>query len=231
MLMNNGLIDVSRLRAFARRTINRFKRQPQFFLKKVNGVIHVGGNLGQERDLYAAHDLNVLWIEPIPGVFSKLAEHIADNPRQRALCQLITDVDNKEYTFHISDNEGQSSSILDFAGHKEIWPEVSFVKNITLKSMTLSSLLKRERIDLSKYDALVIDTQGSELLVLKGAVDLLPRFRFIQTEAANFASYQHGCQLSDLDDFLRQHGFHRAAINRFTPRAAVGAYFDVTYAK
>jgi hypothetical protein len=42
------------------------------YLRKVRGVIHVGANEGQERDLYAAFGLNVIWIEPIPEVFQVL---------------------------------------------------------------------------------------------------------------------------------------------------------------
>ena len=32
------------------------------FLKSVSGVIHVGANTGQERDLYAKYHLDVVWI-------------------------------------------------------------------------------------------------------------------------------------------------------------------------
>jgi hypothetical protein len=39
-------------------------RPPQAYLAKCHGVIHVGANAGQERDLYAAHGLSVVWIEP-----------------------------------------------------------------------------------------------------------------------------------------------------------------------
>src|SRR5436309_6030900 len=154
--MNNPSIGGFRLRALARRIITRFKRHPDFFMKNVTGVVHIGANRGQERDVYAAHNLNVLWVEPIPEVFSDLKKHIAAFPKQKALCQLMTDVDEKEYSFHISSNQGESSSIFDLAQHKELWPDVWFTKSITLKSLTLSSLVKRDRIDLSKYDSLVM---------------------------------------------------------------------------
>ena len=36
------------------------------YLKRVTGVIHVGANAGQERELYASFHLDVVWIEPIP---------------------------------------------------------------------------------------------------------------------------------------------------------------------
>ena len=53
------------------------------YLRKVRGVIHVGASEGQERDLYAAFGLNVIWIEPIPEVFQVLRDNIAELQTQR----------------------------------------------------------------------------------------------------------------------------------------------------
>jgi hypothetical protein len=44
------------------------------FLRKVNGLIHIGANIGQERAIYAEYDLRVAWIEPIPDVFERSAK-------------------------------------------------------------------------------------------------------------------------------------------------------------
>ena len=140
---------------------------------------------GQERELYAKYKLKVLWIEPLPHVFEKLCENIKGFPGQIAVNHLITDKDDAEYLFfHIANNE-QSSSILEFARHKEIWPDVHYVAQTTLKSVTLDSLLGKIGAASSSYQAIVMDTQGSELLVLKGATRSLGQFKFIRTEAAD----------------------------------------------
>jgi FkbM family methyltransferase len=109
------------------------------FLKKVSGVIHVGANTGQERNHYASLGLNVVWVEPIPTVFEKLQKNIADLAEQRAYCRLISDQHGREYTFHISDNGGESSSIFAFGKHPEIWPEVNYTHDIHLSATTLNS--------------------------------------------------------------------------------------------
>jgi FkbM family methyltransferase len=90
------------------------------YLRKVRGVIHVGANEGQERDLHAAFGLNVIWIEPIREVFQVLRDNISELQAQRALNYLVTDEDGKEYEFHIANNGGSSSSILDLSRHKEM---------------------------------------------------------------------------------------------------------------
>ena len=203
---------------------------PEQFLRSASGVIHVGANAGQERELYASYGLAVLWIEPIPEVFETLCENLRGFERQRALECLITDIDGAEYEFHVADNDGLSSSILDLKLHREVWPNVSFTKTIALRSCTLTSLLMNEGIDPASYDALVMDTQGSELLVLRGAEALLWNFRHIKTEVADFEAYAGGAQLQDIDAFLTSRGFRELLRQPFANRAAGGTYYDVLYA-
>src|SRR5688572_32172388 len=148
----------------AMKILRRLRRMlgpdPDRFLRSARGVVHVGANVGQERALYDRHGLDVLWIEPIPEVFAALAENIAAFPRQRALECLVTDRDDAEYEFNVANNGGESSSILALEQHRDVWPKVEFTKTITLRSSTLATLLARERIELTHYDALVMDTQG-----------------------------------------------------------------------
>jgi FkbM family methyltransferase len=139
---------------------------PHRFLRGVDGVIHVGANSGQERELYAKYHLRVLWIEPLPNIFEKLQENIRGFPAQSALMALVTDKDDVEYVFNVASNDGASSSVLELGRHGEIWPEVHYVSSIKMKSVPLDTLLSKVN---GEYQALIMDTQGSELLVLKGA--------------------------------------------------------------
>ena len=201
------------------------------FLREVPGVIHVGANSGQERDKYAASGLNVIWIEPIPSVFEALQGNIAAYPKQRAFRSLLAAEHGAEYDFHISSNAGASSSIFQFAGHKDIWPGIDYVEDIRIAATTLTRLLETEKIDLNEYGALVLDTQGSELLVLKGAIDVLNQFRFVKAEAADFEMYAGSCQLEDLAEFMRRQGFTLRRKTPFARREAGGTYYDVVFAR
>jgi len=212
-----------------RRLRRWFGPDPNRFLRSVHGVIHVGANVGQERALYARYGLHVLWIEPIPEVFATLRANVAAFPKQRALQALVTDRDDHEYEFHVANNAGESSSILELKQHKDVWPKVAFTTSIKLRSVTLPELLAREGVDITRYDALVMDTQGSELLVLKGAESLLPRFAYIKTEVPDFEAYEGCAQLADLAAFLAVRGFAELVRNRFASRAAGGHYYDVVY--
>jgi FkbM family methyltransferase len=204
---------------------------PHSYLKQVTGVIHVGANLGQERELYAKYNLKVLWIEPLPDVFEQLCNNIRSFPEQTAANHLITDKDDVEYLFNVANNKGESSSILGLARHGEIWPEVHYVAKVTLKSITLDSLLKNIGDAISPYQALVMDTQGSELLVLKGATKSLGQFKFVRTEAADFESYVHCARVEELTSYLSQFGFKLIRSDKFAESAKGGQYFDLLYQK
>ena len=201
------------------------------FLSKAKGVIHVGANLGQERELYAAYGLNVVWIEPIPEVYDRLNTLINSYPNQKAFRYLVTDVDDKDHLFHISNKGGGASSIYDLAGHKELWPDLTYTETITLRSITLSSLVEKERLDLNEYDVLVLDTQGSELLVLKGAISLLPHIKYVRAEVADFEAYTGCCKLDEMDRFFEEVGFRRIAKGRFAHKKGLGSYYDVLYGR
>lgn len=217
--------------AFLRRIKGLFTRNPNRFLKKVSGVIHVGANTGQERNTYRRLGLQVVWVEPIPEVFNTLKTNLTGYSGQLAFQYLVSDRDNSEYTFHIANNGGASSSILDFHLHKDIWPGVAYQRTIRLRSITLTSLIRKEQIKATDYQALVLDTQGSELLVLQGANAILSGFEFIKIEVPDFESYKGCCQVGDIEKFLNPRGFREFSRRKFAGRVGGGNYYDIVYKK
>src|SRR5262249_30428751 len=153
------------LYAMARRVEGAIRRRigpgPDSYLRYCKGVIHVGANSGQERDLYESYRLSVVWIEPIPEVYAQLLDHVSGFDRQTAINHLVTDQDDKHCVLHVANNNGASSSILDLHHHRDIWPEVEYARDIRLKTITLPTAMKQYAINPGAYDALVLDTQGS----------------------------------------------------------------------
>jgi FkbM family methyltransferase len=203
------------------------------FINKVNGIIHVGANSGGEANTYDIHDLRVAWIEPIPEVFEELQQNIAPFKRQKAYRYLIGEKDESEVVLHISTNAGLSSSVLSLAKHREAWPDVSYSRDITMPSTSLPMFVRKEGLDLSQYQALLIDTQGTELRILRGASDILPRFKFIQVEVPDFEAYAGCCLVQEMNDFMAAQSFHQHRCEPLTYQvnADVGSYFDITYAR
>jgi FkbM family methyltransferase len=130
----------------------RFKTaEPDDFLRSCSEVIQVGANSG-ERELYAQHGLNVVWIEPIPEVYTALTDNIVGSPSQTAINALITDKDGEKYTLHVANNQGASSSILDLHDDRDIWPEVHYVRDIAVSSATLPAALHKAGVGSLAYD-------------------------------------------------------------------------------
>jgi len=202
-----------------------------FFLNDVSGIIHVGANVGQERALYDDLNLSVIWIEPIPDVYEKLKSNIYRYRNQFAYNCLLTDLDDEEYDFKIANNDGASSSIFSMGSHKELWPEIGFSSSIKLKSKTLFSFVDINKLSLECYQALILDTQGSELLVLKGSGDLLNKFKYIKIEVADFESYIGCPKPEEVESYLAQFGFKEIRREVMIQKEGLGSYYDILYKK
>jgi len=142
-------------------------------LDRITGIIHVGANSGQERELYASKGLRVLWVEPRPDDYEKLVSNLKNFSNQKAVQALLYDRDDVQLSLNIANHGGASSSIMNFKDHKLLWPEVNYVNSIEMTTKTLASLVREIQLDLITYNSIVLDTQGSELLILKGAIPLL----------------------------------------------------------
>ncbi len=200
-----------------------------FFVPLVSGIIHVGANVGQERELYARHHLKVLWVEPIPAFFRQLCVNIAGYPGQTAVNCLITDKDDEEYIFNVASNNGESSSILEWAQHRDHRPDIDWVSHIPLRSKTLDTLIECIDEPISAYSALTIDTQGSELLVMKGAIKNLSKFTYIRTEATNFEAYVGCCRDKELTAYLDAFGFNLVMTDEIGDFGGGRKYYDLVY--
>ncbi len=206
-----------------------FRPKADSFLRKLRGLIHVGANSGQERELYAKHGLKVIWIEPIPEIYARLVQNIALYAGQTAYQALISDTDGQSVNFNIASNQGASSSILPLKDHRKIWPNVEFTRTIRLESTTLATFVHNNNLTLSDYDGLVLDTQGAEMHVLRGGQELLRWFKFIKLEAPDFESYAGIARWPEIGKFLHTAGFEEYTRKEFAGAAGVGAYFDIVY--
>lgn len=170
------------------------------------GVLHVGSNLCQEANDYYNNGVEqTIWVEALPEIYDRLGNALSNHTNWTALLACITDRDDDEVEFHVANNEGQSSSILEFGTHTIHHPSVYFTHSIKLKTVRLDTLLKR--VDLFHYDFLAIDLQGAELLALKSMGDLLNYFTSCYIEV-NRESLYKGCPMfEEIESYLKEFGF------------------------
>jgi FkbM family methyltransferase len=222
-----------RIKSFLNLTTRIFKRLYlgpfDNFLRNVNGVIHIGANEGQEREHYKKYNINrVLWIEADPNVFKKLKKNISKYKNHIAINYLILDKSQKT-KFNISNAEGNASSVLNLLKHKEMYPEIKFIKRITIQGYTFALVVKREGINIKNYQALILDTQGSELMILKGANKLLNNFKYIKLECADFEIYKSSPTVKEISKYLKKFNFKEKKRIKIDENKKNQNVYDVLY--
>jgi FkbM family methyltransferase len=177
------------------------------FLLNVDGIIHVGANVGQEREEYRKSGATTcLYIEPLSGVFRELEQNIAGLPGHIAIRAVCSDTSGQEVVMNIASNGGQSSSIFPLGEHAKMFPSVKYVGSETLISRTLDDIVTASAPD-ARFNLLVIDAQGADLKVLRGARGLLPKLDGVFVEVSEIPIYEGGCTIEEIIAFLREFNF------------------------
>jgi FkbM family methyltransferase len=177
----------------------------------VNGAFHVGAHECEELSFYGLLGLNpndVIWIDAIP---SKVIE-ATNRGIPNVYNAVVTDTDDMEVTFNVSNNV-QSSSVLEFGTHSLEHPDVVYVSTLQQKSITIDSFFQRNSIDASKYHFWNFDIQGAELMALKGASDSLRYARALYLEVNEKELYKKCGLIDEIDDFLSNYNFKRVLTN------------------
>ena len=182
----------------------------KFFKLNIKGILHVGAHKCEEQNVYLKHtnNENIYWVEAIDYL---VEENLKSNPELNIINECVGDIDDKEITFKISNNT-LSSSILELGEHKNLHPHVEFIKVLNKKTKTLKTILENNNLK-NKFNLLILDLQGAELLALKGLDNLLNNFDFIYTEVNEKEIYIDCVLLNELDTYLNNSGFDRKYLN------------------
>jgi FkbM family methyltransferase len=173
-------------------------------MKRVSGILHIGAHIGQEASFYSSHGLPVIWIEASPDVFIKLQSNIRGFRKQTAVQALLGDVTDQVNFYMVPLDKGQSSSIYQL-NPKFNLGDLTSVQETTLEQKKLDDVFKLK--DLSSYNYWVIDVQGAELKVLKGATNSLQNCSYLELEVSNFENYTGQPLFGEVSAFLKTRGF------------------------
>lgn len=183
-------------------------------IKKYNilptGILHIGGSHAEELEAYTNNGIErMIWIEAIPEVFAKMQARLEPYHMAVPINACIADIEGKTVDFHITNNEGQSSSMLGLKLHREYHPSVHVVKTIQCITQTVDSIIEKRGFDLTYYNFLNIDLQGAELMALKGMKNNLHKIKYAYIEVNEKELYT-GCPLiADIDKYLESFGLFR----------------------
>jgi FkbM family methyltransferase len=171
----------------------------------VKGIIHVGAHYGQEYRDYQDHfrtDVTLHWFEPITESYRKLIENLGECTNNYFYNIALGSENTKKKIWKDNGNEGQSSSFLKPVNHLEIFPHITF-EQVSEEI----EIFRLDDLNIRNSNLLVLDTQGYELEVLKGASETLGFIDHIFCEV-NTGEVYEGCpSLFDLDSLLQSYGF------------------------
>lgn len=169
------------------------------------GVLQVGCHWAEEyNDLKSLGVSKMILIEPCAAAFNKMVETINDPDVQLVKCACGSE-DGEMEMFVSNNNQGQSNSLLQPLLHLQQHPEVVFTEKEKVSVRRLDNI-PFERED---YDMLLMDVQGYEGEVLKGAVETLKHINVIYTECNRGQTYAGNMEIEQMDEFLKPFGFSR----------------------
>ena len=173
----------------------------------IHGSFHLGAHDCEELDFYnrlGVKNENIVWVDAIPSKVTEAKNRGIPNVYNA----VITDKNDEEVIFHISNNV-QSSSVLDFGTHSQEHPWVVYVDKIKQKSITIDTFFERNNIDASKYNFWNVDIQGAELMALRGAIQSIKYAKVLYLEVNEKELYKNCGLITEIDDFLSQYHFKR----------------------
>lgn len=162
----------------------------------VDGGAHTGGCLKPFRKYYPKSIVHMF--EPTPGLYQYLNKFVDKNTFVHRNALGSTDGTVK---FNILSRPGTSSVLLPADVLSYCAKEKEIIDTIDVPCKRLDSVLNKAP------DVLKLDVQGYELEVLKGCIKFISEIRFMIVEVAFIQLYKEQPTFSDIDTFLREHGF------------------------
>ena len=186
-------------------------------IMEASGILHIGAHRGSEAAVYDWFKKKVLWVEAIPEIFIDLNDHISRFYNQKAVCALLGDKNDKKFDFFLANNDRASSSLFDFSERQKkdeflSHRGIKMTKKISLNMTTLDDLFIKLNLNSIYYNHWIIDAQGAELLILKGAKYSLINCKSMQVVVSKVKFYEGGVLWKDLLNFLERNFFFPTSI-------------------
>lgn len=174
----------------------------------VTGIIDAGASNGRisKRLLRKFPAAQAYAFEPNPLYAEALKQYAKDEPRFHPQFLALSDSEGQA-TLHVTESPGSTSLLTPGKRLQEILPEGASVKSDEkVELVTIDNWAQRNgdlAIELMKFDI-----QGAELKALRGAVNTLQNSTLIvYTEISFNPLYEGSAIYSEIDLFLREHGF------------------------
>jgi len=179
-------------------------------------VAHIGGRSGSTdfpKNIKLQDSINLMIFEPDKTCTQQIQQA---NPNAK-IYDYCLDKSEKQRKFYLYKNRFMSSFLESSETKLDLYQEIDGMdmsideaqkidKITKLQTKTIDQLISSKKINEINYISL--DTQGSELDILKGASqNLVEKIISIKLEVSFIEMYKNTCMFKDVDDFLKSMGF------------------------
>lgn len=172
---------------------------------KFKGVIHVGAHWAEEHaDYVKAGITHFAYYEPCKDAYNIIQRRFWEI--ENIWCSnFAVGAQEKEVVMNTASfNKGESNSILQPHLHLQQHPEVIFDGQETAMMVSLDFHFTSANTDLKKiFNFLVMDVQGYEGEVLKGATETLKHIDYVYTEVNKGETYAGNALIEEIDLLLK----------------------------
>ena len=177
-----------------------------WFGVRPQGVLHVGAHLAEEFALYKAEGFGkTLWVEAQESLIPEIREAISES-NDEVYQGAIWSETGKKLTLRVTSNSA-STSLYPLGEHREEYPTIVVDEERTVHTIRLDELIPGEE----SFDFVTLDIQGAELEALRSMGDRINSVKWVYTEVNKRMLYEGIALVSELDQFLGSHKFHRVA--------------------
>ena len=176
----------------------------KYNFSNVRGIIHVGAHYGGEYQEYVdffGSNTIIHWFEPQKDVFDVLLSNLESKPNNNFYNYGLGSNNEIKQIWTEKENQGESASFSKPKKHLEQYPNINFFESDYFE------IKKLDEFNIQDSNVLVLDVQGFEMEVLKGSTETLKNIDHIFCEINSIEMYEGCPTLSELCEFLSQHGF------------------------
>jgi FkbM family methyltransferase len=183
-----------------------------FAALEIDTVLDVGANFGQYYEFlrgrvgFTGH---IHSFEPIPELGAKLVARSGSDPKWH-VNQCALGIKTGKAQFHISDKPGWSSLRELRRGQSRPTDELQITRSVEVEVRSLDDVVGSLKVG-NLY--LKLDTQGSDLDVLRGGEATLKIVKGLQTELGCIPCYDGAASPAEVLAFLEARGFWMTAVD------------------
>lgn len=199
----NWLLNVFRGKLFSISSFEILTNLKQI-VSELDLIIDVGANSGQftKASNYFYPTAQIYTFEPLEDHFLKIQQTFS---KMQSIKVYNLAIGNEEGFISFNKNKyGHVSSILDISEENKYYPQDQ-IEKIDVKITSLDTFFKETPIP--NATLIKLDVQGFELEVLKGAVTLIQKVKYIIIEANLETLYTNQPTFTEVNSFLNANGF------------------------